>query len=87
MNLDRGLHKKWEKLSCFLTPLVITSEIEILKKYVWNPSLHKIFCARPYTGPVKIKTVRQAPYSKGTHSLVGETHKAASTGASKNHRN
>lgn len=57
------------------------------KKYVWSPSLHKMFCARPYTGPLKIKTVRQGPYSKGAHSFVGETHKPASTGSSKNHRN
>jgi len=45
-----------------------------------------MFCARPYTGPLKIKTIRQGPYSKGAHSLVRETHKPQQ-GASKNHRN
>lgn len=46
-----------------------------------------MFCARPYTGPLKIQTISQGPYFKGAHSLVRETDKPVSIGASKNHRN
>ena len=36
--------------------------------------IHNMFCARPYTGPVKIqRPVRQASYSLETQQLIGET--------------